>query len=225
MLVSPYANEPIENFATPAAQEQMQVALRAVKSQFGRVYPLVIGGERVMTEALLRSTDPSDPARAIGSTAKAERTHADSALEAAWSAFHSWKMWKQEDRSRVMLKAAQLMRLQKRELEAWLIYEIGKNFIEASAEVAEMIDFTEYYARQALKHVGGLGSLNAYPGEKNESFYVPLGAGVTIAPWNFPVALITGMTVGAVVVGNTVVAKPAEDTVVSVAKVDRKSVV
>lgn len=219
MLVSPYASEPIENFAAAAAREQMQAALRTVSSQFGRTYPLVIGDERVMTDALLHSNDPSDPARVIGSSAKAERTHADSALDAAWSAFHSWKLWTQEDRSRVVLKAAQLMRRRKRELEAWLVYEIGKNFMEASAEVAEMIDFAEYYARQALKHVGGLGSLIAYPGEENEGFYIPLGAGVTIAPWNFPMALMTGMTVGAIVVGNTVVAKPAEDTVVSVAKV------
>lgn len=219
MLVTPYANEPIESFTTLTVQEQMEAALRAVKSQFGRTYPLVIGGERLMTDGLLHSTDPSDPTRVIGSSANAQRTHADLALEAAWSAFHSWKLWKQEDRSRVMLKAAQLMRRRKRELEAWLVYEIGKNFIEASAEVAEMIDFTEYYARLALKQVGGLGSLNAYSGEENESFYIPLGVGVTIAPWNFPMALMTGMTVGAIVVGNTVVAKPAEDTIVSVAKV------
>ena len=117
-----------------------------------------------------------------------------------------------------MLKAAAIMRRRKRELEAWLVYEIGKNWVEASAEVAEMIDFTEYYARQALRHVGGLGHLNAFPGEENESFYIPLGAGLTIAPWNFPLALMTGMTVGAIVVGNTVVCKPAEDTVVAVAK-------
>ncbi len=219
MLVPAYANEPIETFAAPGPQEQMSAALRAVRAQFGRTYPLLIGGKHIHTEALLQSTNPSNPDELVGSTAKADRLHAEAALEAAWSAFESWKLWKQEDRSRVLLKAAQIMRQRKRELEAWLIYEIGKNFIEASAEVAEMIDFTEYYARQALKHVGALGSLAAFPGEENESFYVPLGAGLSIAPWNFPMALMTGMTVGAIVVGNTVVAKPAEDTVVCLAKV------
>jgi len=219
MLVPPYANEPIETFATTERVEEMQSALRSVKAQFGRTYPLVIGGGKVMTGELIPSTDPSNPGQVVGSAVKATREHADAALAEAWKAFESWKAWKQEDRSRVMLKAAQIMRRRKRELEAWLVYEIGKNYIEASAEVAEMIDFTEYYARQALGHVGGLGSLNAVPGEENESFYIPLGAGVTIGPWNFPMALMTGMTVGAIVVGNTVVAKPAEDTVVSVAKV------
>lgn len=219
MLVLPYASEPIETFATAARVDEMQSALRSVKAQFGGTCPLVIGGKKVMTAELIQSTDPSNPGQIVGSAATAAREHADAALAAAWNAFESWKAWKQEDRSRVMLKAAQIMRRRKRELEAWLVYEIGKNFFEASAEVAEMIDFTEYYARQALKHVGSLGSLNAVPGEENESFYIPLGAGVTIGPWNFPMALMTGMTVGAIVVGNTVVAKPAEDTVVSVAKV------
>jgi len=219
MLVTPYQNEPIETFSSQAALSDMQAALRAVRASFDKIYPMVIGGKKVMSRETLRSVNPSSPTQVVGSAAKATREDADAALDAAWSAFGSWSRWKQEDRSRVMLKAAQIMRQRKRELEAWLVYEIGKNFIEASAEVAEMIDFTEYYARQALKHVGALSALNAYPGEENESFYIPLGAGLTIAPWNFPMALMTGMTVGAIVVGNTVVAKPAEDTVVSLAHV------
>jgi 1-pyrroline-5-carboxylate dehydrogenase len=219
MHVLPYANEPIETFAAPATLAAMKEALAAVKSQFAQTYPLVIGGKKIHTDAAITSTNPSAPAEVVGRSARATREHAEAALQAAWTAFESWKRWTQEDRSRLMLKAAQIMRGRKRELEAWLVYEIGKNFIEASAEVAEMIDFTEYYARHALKHVGGLGGLNAVSGEENESFYIPLGAGVTIAPWNFPMALMTGMTVGAIVVGNTLVCKPAEDTVVSLAKV------
>jgi 1-pyrroline-5-carboxylate dehydrogenase len=219
MHVLPYANEPIELFSSQAKVDEMHNALRSVKEQFGKTYPLVIDGKKIMTADVLSSTNPSAPSEVVGRTAKATRAHADAALDAAWSAFQSWRLWSQEDRSRLMLKAAQIMRQRKRELEAWLVYEIGKNFVEASAEVAEMIDFTEYYARQALKHVGGLGSLAAVPGEENESFYMPLGAGLTIAPWNFPMALMTGMTVGAIVVGNTVVCKPAEDTIVSLAKI------
>lgn len=219
MLVSPFANEPIETFTEKAKLDEMRAALSAVQAQFGQTYPLVVGGKKHTTGALLTSTNPSAPREVVGLTASASPEHADAALEAAWSAFDFWKRWTQEDRSRVMMKAAEIMRGRRPELEAWLVYEIGKNFTEASAEVAEMIDFTEYYARQALRHVGGLGSLNPFPGEENESFYFPLGAGVVIAPWNFPMALMTGMTVGAIVVGNTVVAKPAEDTVVSLAKV------
>lgn len=219
MHVPPYVCEPYDTFTTPASLEEMGVALRGVRAQFGNAYPLVIGGKKVMTEATLTSTNPSAPGEVVGRSARATREHADAALTAAWTAFDSWRQWKQEDRSRVMLKAAAIMRRRKRELEAWLVYEIGKNYVEASAEVAEMIDFTEYYARQALRHVGGLGHLNAVPGEENASFYIPLGAGLTISPWNFPMALMTGMTVGAIVVGNTVVCKPAEDTVVSLSKV------
>src|SRR5258706_134443 len=117
-----------------------QCALRSVKSQFGKSHPMVIGGKNVMTNALLTSTNPSAPNEVVGHSARATREHADAALEAAWSAFESWKLWKQEDRSRVMLKAAAIMRRRKRELEAWLVYEIGKNFVEASAEVAEVSD-------------------------------------------------------------------------------------
>src|SRR5580698_5890010 len=219
MLIAPFKNEPFDLFDTESAKADMHRALKKVCSEFGQTYPLLINGERVQTEAKLVSTNPSNPQEIVGYTAKATTQHADAALEAAWAAFELWKQWRQEDRSRVMLKAAAIMRRRKRELEAWLVYEIGKNYVEASAEVAEMIDFTEYYARQALKHVGALGSLIACPGEENESFYIPLGAGVSIAPWNFPMALMTGMTVGAIVVGNTVVAKPAEDTIVSLAKI------
>ncbi|VWD21354.1 L-glutamate gamma-semialdehyde dehydrogenase [Burkholderia lata] len=219
MLIAPYKNEPFDLFDTDATVAEMRGALDKVRTRFGETSPLIINGERVMTDDKLVSTNPSNPAEIVGFSAKATQQHADAALDAAWKAFESWKRWTQEDRSRVMLKAAAIMRRRKRELEAWLVYEIGKNYVEASAEVAEMIDFTEYYARQALTHVGGLGSLIHYPGEENESFYIPLGAGVTISPWNFPMALMTGMTVGAIVVGNTVVCKPAEDTVVSLAKV------
>ncbi|WP_342619483.1 L-glutamate gamma-semialdehyde dehydrogenase [Rhodoferax sp. GW822-FHT02A01] len=219
MHVLPFANEPIESFGTPEKLNEITTALKDVKAQFGKTYPMVIDGIKIHTDSTLVSTNPSTPSEVVGRAACATRDHADAALKAAWKAFESWKLWKQEDRSRVLLKAAQIMRSRKRELEAWLIYEIGKNYVEASAEVAEMIDFTEYYARLALKHVGSQGNLLAVPGEENSSFYIPLGVGVTIAPWNFPMALMTGMTVGAIVVGNTIVAKPAEDTIVSLSKV------
>ncbi|WP_322005144.1 L-glutamate gamma-semialdehyde dehydrogenase [Paraburkholderia tropica] len=219
MLIAPFKNEPFDLYDTAEAKERMKQALKKVRGEFGKVYPLVINDQRIFTEERLESTNPSNPSEVVGYTAKAGVEHADAALDAAWNAFASWKRWTQEDRSRVMLKAAAIMRRRKLELEAWLVYEIGKNYVEASAEVAEMIDFTEYYARQALKHVGGQGSLIHYPGEENESFYIPLGVGVTISPWNFPMALMTGMTVGAIVVGNTLVCKPAEDTVVSLAKI------
>ncbi len=219
MNVTPFQSEPFDTYTTEASLSAMRVALDKVRAQLGKSYPLVIAGKKIDTEDRLTSTNPSRPSAVIGQTSKATVAHAEQAIEAAWSAFESWKCWTQEDRSRVCMKAAQIMRGRKHELEAWLVHEIGKNYVEASAEVAEMIDFTEYYARQALRHVDGIGHLNAYPGEENKSFYIPLGVGVTIAPWNFPMALMTGMLMGAIVVGNTVVCKPAEDTIVSLSKV------
>lgn len=218
MNVLPYQTQPVETFASREALEQMQQALRQVAAQLGRHYPLIIDGQAVDTPQHLSSINPSQPTQLIGSTARATSAHADAALDAAWKAFAWWKDWPQEDRSRVLLKAAAIMKRRQRELEAWLVYEIGKNFVEAAGEVAEAIDFLEYYARQALKHKYPSVPLTPYPGEDNESFYFPLGAGLVIAPWNFPLAIFAGMIAGPIAVGNTVVAKPAEDTVVIGAK-------
>ncbi|ADH64957.1 delta-1-pyrroline-5-carboxylate dehydrogenase [Allomeiothermus silvanus DSM 9946] len=217
MTVEPYRPQPIETFQTPEKRQEMIRALAEVRQQFGRHYPLIIGGEKVQTQAAIPSTNPSNPAEVVGYAAQAGASEADAALEAAWRAFKTWKDWPQEARSRTLLKAAHIMKRRQRELEAWMVYEIGKNWTEAAADVAEAIDFTVYYAQQALKYTAK-PPLVAVPGEDNESFYMPLGAGVVIAPWNFPLAILTGMTLGPIAVGNTVVAKPAEDTPVIAAK-------
>ncbi|WP_114313971.1 L-glutamate gamma-semialdehyde dehydrogenase [Thermus caldifontis] len=219
MTVEPFRNQPIETFQTEEAKREMREALRRVRAEFGRHYGLYLDGAWVDTQERILSLNPSAPSEVVGSTAKAGVAEAEAALEAAWRAFRTWKDWPQEDRSRLLLKAAALMKRRRRELEATLVYEIGKNWLEASAEVAEAIDFLEYYARQALKYKYPSVEVVPYPGEDNESFYIPLGAGVVIAPWNFPIAIFTGMIAGPVAVGNTVVAKPAEDTVVIAAKV------
>lgn len=220
MTVEPFKNEPILLFKDEAERAAMQAALAEVKAQLGRDYPLFIGGEKVTTENWLPSHDPSDPARLVGRAAKAGPAEADAALEAAWKAFETWKRWPQEHRSRVLWKAAHIMRRRKLELAAWMVYEVGKNWVEAIADVAEAIDFLEYYGRIALNLKGPEAvPLYPYPGEDNEAFYLPLGAGVSISPWNFPVAIFTGMLAGPIAVGNTVVAKPAEDAVVVATKV------
>lgn len=138
------------------------------------------------TKERMVSLNPSAPSEVVGTTAKAGKAEAEAALEAAWKAFKTWKDWPQEDRSRLLLKAAALMRRRKRELEATLVYEVGKNWVEASADVAEAIDFIEYYARAALRYRYPAVEVVPYPGEDNESFYVPLGAGVVIAPGTSP---------------------------------------
>lgn len=217
MNLEPYRPENIETFQNPEVIEAMRRSLAAVRSQFGRHYPLIIGSEKVYTQATITSTNPSYPSEVIGVTAKAGIAEADAALDAAWRAYKSWRDWPQEHRSRLLLKAAQIMKQRQRELEAWLVYEIGKNWVEAAADVAEAIDFIRYYAISALKYKDG-APVVPYPGEDNAAFYLPLGVGVVIAPWNFPLAILAGMTVGPVAVGNCVVAKPAEDTVVIAAK-------
>lgn len=219
MTVEPFRNQPIETFQTPEARAAMKEALGRVRAEFGRHWPLLIGGEWVDTKDRIVSINPSNPKEVVGTTAKAGLSEAEEALKAAWRAFETWKDWPQEDRSRLLLKAAAIMKRRRRELEATLVYEIGKNWVEASAEVAEAIDFLEYYARQALRYKYPSVEVVPYPGEDNESFYIPLGAGVVIAPWNFPIAIFTGMMAGPIAVGNTVVAKPAEDAVVIAAKV------
>jgi len=217
MTPEPYRPEAVETFQTPETFEAMRKALAEVKGQFGRHYPLIIGGEKIETPEKITSTNPSDPSEVVGYTSKAGIAEADAALDTAWRAFKSWKDWPQEHRSRVLLKAAQIMKRRQRELEAWLVYEIGKNWVEAAGEVAEAIDFARYYATHAMKYASG-APVTYYPGEDNEAFYIPLGAGVVIAPWNFPLAILTGMVLGPVAVGNTVIAKPAEDTITIAAK-------
>ncbi|MFN3392515.1 MAG: aldehyde dehydrogenase family protein, partial [Meiothermus ruber] len=171
MTTEPYRPEPIETFQSPEAFEAMRKALAEVRAQFGRHYPLVIGGERVHTPATITSTNPSNPSEVVGVSAKAGIAEADAALDAAWRAFKTWRDWPQEHRSRVLLKAAQIMKRRQRELEAWLVYEIGKNWVEAAADVAEAIDFTRYYALSALKYKDG-APVVPYPGEDNEAFYI-----------------------------------------------------
>ncbi|WP_293174385.1 L-glutamate gamma-semialdehyde dehydrogenase [Oceanithermus sp.] len=220
MTIEPFRNEPILLFKDEAERKAMQAALAEVKAQLGRDYPLIIGGDKVVTADWLPSFDPSDPGRLVGRAAKAGPAEADAALEAAWKAFETWKRWPQEHRSRVLWKAAAIMRRRKFELAAWMVYEVGKNWVEAIADVAEAIDFLEYYGRIALNLKGPEAvPLYPYPGEDNEAFYIPLGAGVSISPWNFPVAIFTGMLAGPIAVGNTVVAKPAEDSSVVAYKV------
>jgi 1-pyrroline-5-carboxylate dehydrogenase len=214
-----FKNEPIESFASTQEQEAMFHALAQVKTQLGNFYPLQVGSQLLVTGSEISSRDPSEPSEVVGRVAAAGVAEAELALNAAWEAFPLWSSWSQEARSLALVKAAAIMRRRKLELAAWMVYEIGKNWREAAADVAEAIDFLEYYARAALRYSGPEAvPAYPYPGEDNTSFYQPLGAGVVIPPWNFPLAILTGMTMGPVAVGNTVVVKPASETPVIAAK-------
>ena len=216
-MVPEFTNEPLTDFAQPDRQA-MGAAISRVRDEFSREWPLVIGGERVTTTGdWIESRDPCHPQRVVGRVAKAGRGHAEHAINAAWQAFPSWSRWTPGGRARLLLKAAARMRKDKHLFSATMVYEAGKTWPEADADTAEAIDFLEFYAREALR-LGEAQPLTRIAGEDNELAYLPLGVGVVIPPWNFPLAITTGMTSAAIVAGNTVILKPASYTPVIAAR-------
>jgi 1-pyrroline-5-carboxylate dehydrogenase len=219
-MLMPYQVEPYEDFTVPANREKMEAALKKVESELGREYPLVIGGKEVKTKDKIVSFNPSDKDQVVGVVSKANKDLAERAMEAALIAFETWKKTPWTVRARYLLKIAHKMRLQKMELAAWMVYEEGKSWLEAIADTAEAIDFHEFYAREAIRMAGiaGTHATTPYPGEQNELYYIPLGVGVAIPPWNFPLAIMSGITIAPVVCGNAVILKPASTAPVIAAK-------
>ena len=206
-----FRNEPYTDFSIPANRQAMEQALEKVRHQLGHEYELLIGGERIRTTDKLRSTNPARPDEVVGVHQKASPELAANAIDAAFRHFADWSRTPATDRVRMLLNTANLIRLRKNEFNAWLVFEAGKTWPEAEAEVSEAIDFCEYYAREMLR-LAGPHSVVQLPGEKDEMRYLPLGVGVVIPPWNFALAILCGMTVAALVAGNTVVIKPSSET-------------
>ena len=217
MGLIPYKNEVYLDWSDEKNVSAMQAALKDVEGQLGGSYPLVIGGKRLETDGEISSVDPSNPSRIVGKLAAATEREADTALDVATGAFEYWSRTAPEARARIMLRAAAIMRRRKFEFLAWEVFEGGKPWNEADAQVAEAIDFLEYYAREMLRLKDGV-EIYAIPGEESRYFYQPMGVGVVIAPWNFPTAILTGMSAAALVTGNTVIMKPSEFTSVVGAK-------
>jgi 1-pyrroline-5-carboxylate dehydrogenase len=212
-----FRNEAFTNFKTPENQRAMQAALDHVAGQLGREYDLVIGGERFRTEGKIRSLNPARPAQVVGVHQKAGAEHAEQAMKAALAAFETWSRTTVEERTSLLLGAAEIIRRRKFEFCAWLTYEVGKNWAEADADVGETIDFLEFYAREALRLAAATTPIQ-YPGERDQLLYIPLGVGAVIPPWNFPMAIMAGMTVASIVTGNTVILKPSSDSPTIAAK-------
>jgi 1-pyrroline-5-carboxylate dehydrogenase len=206
-----FLNEPYQDFSKKAAADKLLAALGKVRASFEREYDLVIGGRRVKSDGKIYSINPSDKSEVVGIFQKASAQQASQAIEAAFAAFRTWQYEPVEKRAERLLKAAKLMRRRKFELIAWCILEAGKTWAEADADVCEAIDFAEWYAREALR-VGRPQPTYPFPGEKPEQVFIPLGVVVVIPPWNFPSAILCGMTFAALVSGNTVVLKPSSDT-------------
>ena len=203
-----FRNEPFTDFSRSDVARAMRAALRAVGDQLGHEYDLVIGGRRIRTSGKTTSINPAKPAQVVGVHQQAGPEHAEEAVQAALTAYESWRVAPVDERVSLILRAAEIIRERKFEFCAWLTYEVGKNWAEADADVAETIDFLEFYAREAIRLHGATTPIQ-YPGESNELIYIPLGVGAVISPWNFPFAIMAGMTAAAVVTGNTVVLKPS----------------
>jgi 1-pyrroline-5-carboxylate dehydrogenase len=206
-----FRNEPLTDFSKPENRKAMEAALEKVKAELGREYPLLIGGAEHRTEDKLHSINPSRPAEAVGIFSKASKELAQRAVEAADKAFQTWKRTSAEERAEILFRTADLLREKKFEMSSWLVYETGKTWPEADADIAELIDFCEFYGREALRYFGPQ-PVTPVPGEKNKLVYIPLGAGVVIPPWNFAAAIMGGMTSAALVTGNTVVLKPSSES-------------
>ena len=216
-MLGPFVNEPLTDFSHPEVRDAMERALDAVARDFGRTYPLLLDGKDASGEGEIVSTDPSDATTVVGRVKKASVRDVERAIQGAWNVFPAWGGAGAAFRARILVKAAQIMRRRRLELAAWEVYEAGKAWSEADGDVAEAIDFLEYYARQAVRLHAGV-EVTQLPGEEDEAFYIPLGVGAIIPPWNFPLAILTGMTAGAIVAGNPVLLKPASPTVVIGAK-------
>ncbi|WP_139492196.1 L-glutamate gamma-semialdehyde dehydrogenase [Brevibacillus sp. CHY01] len=212
-----YKNEPFTNFKLPENKQAFETALAQVESELGREYDIIIGGERIKTEKKSKSINPSNTQQVIGVVSQADKELAEKAIQTAAQTFETWKAVPATARSRYLFKAAAILRRRKHEFSAWLTKEAGKSWPEADADTAEAIDFMEYYARQMDK-LAERHPLTRIPGEDNELYYVPLGVGIVIPPWNFPLAIMVGMTTAALVAGNTVVLKPASTTPIIAAK-------
>jgi len=208
--LSEFRNEPPTDFSKPQNKSAMEAALNKVKAEFGREYPLVIGGQRITGLKTFDSTNPAHKGQLLGKFQKGTRAHVEQAVEAARKAFESWKRAPVDVRAGVLLKAADLMRQRKHEFSATMIYEVGKTWPEADADTAEAIDFMEFYAREAYRYAGQQ-PITRIESEENALLYIPLGVGAVIPPWNFPLAIMAGMTSAAIVTGNTVILKPSSD--------------
>jgi 1-pyrroline-5-carboxylate dehydrogenase len=205
-----FKNEPLTDFSKTENKVAMAAALEKVKGELAREYPLVIGGERLTGLKTFDSINPSRKDQLIGKFQKASRAHVEQAIAAAWKAFASWKRQPVDVRAGLLLKAAALLRQRKHEFSATMIYEVGKTWAEADADTAEAIDFLEFYAREAYRY-SGEQPITKIESEDNDLVYIPLGVGAVIPPWNFPLAIMAGMTTAGVVTGNTIVLKPSSD--------------
>jgi len=208
-----YENSPLVNFVYKENQEKMRNALHEVRKRFGEKYPLVIGGEKVWTDQLTPSVNPSAPDEIVGYGSEAGIPEAERAVQAARAAFGKWSRTPFEERARLLERAADILERRRYELSAVEVFEAGKPWKEADADISEAIDFCRFYADQ-MRRLGRPKLTQQVPGEESYHHYWPRGVAFVIAPWNFPIAILCGMASAGVVTGNTVIMKPSEQSIV-----------
>ncbi|MBN1591617.1 MAG: L-glutamate gamma-semialdehyde dehydrogenase [Candidatus Coatesbacteria bacterium] len=216
-MIHEFKNEQYLDFSLPENKKGMEDAIAKIKAEAGKEYDSVIGRERIRLDSKLKSYNPANKDEVLGVFQKAGADIADKAIKAADEAFASWKFTSADKRAEYAFKAAELMRQRRFEFNAAMVLEEGKNWLEADADTAEAIDFLEFYGREALRY-SKMNPVTEVPGEDNEVRYIPLGVGVVIPPWNFPNAIMAGMTSAAWIFGNTVVLKPSSDAPLVAAK-------
>lgn len=213
MAIYPYVTEPLTDFSKKENQDLFLEGLKKVESYLGKTYPLIIGGKRIETGKLIQSLNPANHNELIGNIHQAGLKEAEAAMQAALNTFETWKKVDSKIRADVLFKAANILRRRKFEFSALMTKEAGKPWAEADGDTAEAIDFLEYYGRQMLELEQIDHKIISRPSlERNEYRYIPLGVGAIITPWNFPLAILVGMTTAAVVSGNTVLLKPSSAT-------------
>jgi 1-pyrroline-5-carboxylate dehydrogenase len=213
----PFANEPLTDFSKEENARRMRAAIAKVRAELGREHELIIGGKRVKTTEKIKSLNPAKPSQVVGVHQKAGKEHVEPAIQAALGAFETWGRTSVEERASLLFRVGDLLRERKFEFAAWMVFEVSKNWAEADADVAETIDFCEYYSREALR-LGNTELPVQMAGERDTLRYIPLGVGAVIPPWNFPCAIMAGMTLASIVSGNTVVLKPSSDSPTIAAK-------
>lgn len=207
LMPAVFRNEAYVDFSAPENRRRMESALKNVFQGCGRRYACVRGGKKG-TKRFFASLNPTHPKEVIGFVPESGREEALEAVTSAQRAFEFWSRTSSERRAMALVRMAFVLRKKKDFFRALLVVEVGKSWGEADADVAEAIDFLEYYARLAVRLSRG-AELVRFPKERNEQVYLPLGVGAVIPPWNFPLAILVGMTSAAIVCGNTVVLKPS----------------
>lgn len=204
----PFSNEPPTDFSAAAARDRFRSGLDAVRNRLGREYSAVVDGTELRGGDRILSVNPARPDEVVGTVSTVERGLADRAVAAAVGAWEDWARRTPRDRAEFLFRAAGIARDRREELSAWQVFEVGKSWAEADADVAEAIDHLEYYGREMIR-LGAPVRLGDFPGEDNRYFYRPKGVGIVIAPWNFPLAISMGMVSAALVTGNVVLYKPS----------------